>query len=280
MKRLARRAFAGGILAVAAAAAAADVVHLTNGRKLEGVLAESGVDRVRIRLEFGEIEVPANMVARVERSDSALREYQERRAALLAGQAGAAEWTALARWARDAGLDHAAAEAALRAIELEPDAAGASGLLGALGYLRDEVTGQWLPYAEAMSRQGYRNVRGTWLSSDEAAALEATEERARREAASAQRDDRLAQAIEMLALAQLADSYQAYPPHAVTWVTPVWGFPVLPGVGGGHFEPGPTPCLRCGIRRDGLPLRNPGSLLPVSGGGHASTVVPPRLPGR
>ncbi|MGH9464614.1 MAG: hypothetical protein ACRD0X_03140 [Thermoanaerobaculia bacterium] len=267
------RSLLGVLLGTVALATPAwgDVVHLVNGRKLEGVIAEVGEQRVLIRLEFGDLALPRAMVARVERADSALLEYQARRAMLTAQGAGPEQWLELARWARDAGLEHAAAQAALRAVELAPGSAEAAGLLTALDFLEDEATGQWLPFEEAMSRRGYVTFHGAWISREEATAALAAEAQHERERATADREGRLARAVELLAVAQVAGARSGppYPP----WGTPVWGYPVavFPGfidldVGRPikvPMRPQGAPSLPSRGALDDLLHRNPGSLLPV-----------------
>lgn len=252
------------VAGIVAAPAAADVVHLANGRQFEGVVASASGDSVRIRFEFGEIALPARLVASVEKGGSALAEFEERYAALAGrGTASAEDWLELARWARARGLDHGAARAALQAVEFTPEPEGAAALLAALGLVRDEASGQWLRYEEAMSRQGLVPFRGAWVTRAEAAALLAAEAREREELATAYRDDRLTRAVELLALAQLAEATTAWPP--VIGV-PLFGFPVVVSPGFVHVRPHVTPLPWAPGQEDVLDdllHRNPGSLLPV-----------------
>ncbi len=249
---------------IVAAPATADVVHLANGRSFEGVVAELGEERLRIRFDFGEIAIPRHLVTRVEKTSSALAEFEGRWAA-LAGRAGAggADWLELARWARAAGLDRAAAQAALRAVELEPDVPGAAPLLTALGLVLDEGSGQWLRHEEAMARRGLVPFRGTWVEREEVSAVLAAEARTVAAEATAEREARLARAVELLALAQLAEATAARDPVAGL---PLYGWPVFVSpVFVPVKVPRRPPPLAPGqddVLHD-LLHRNPGSLLPV-----------------
>ncbi len=254
------------LLAVAFAVAgpvAADVVHLNNGRKFEGVIAEVGAERVLVRFEFGDLAVPRRLVARVEKGSSALLEFEARRTTLAGRpEARAEDWLELARWALAAGLEHAAAQAALTAVQLDPELAGAAALLGQLGYLQDETSGQWLRYEEAMSRKGYIQFRGSWMPGSEAAAILDAEAREAAERAVAQREDRLTEVVELLALAELAEASR--PPQIGV---PVYSYPVvaIPGFFP-HFhrkKPLVPPSPQARDVLDDLLHRNPGSLLPV-----------------
>ncbi len=244
--------------------AAADAVHLANGRTLEGVVAREADGTVRIHLEFGEIALPAHLVLRIEKEASALAEFEARWAELaLRADASGEEWLELARWARAAGLDHGAGQAALRAAEFAPESGPAGALLASLGFLRDEGSGQWLRYEEAMVRSGRVLYAGTWVAAAELAAREAAEARARQESLSADREDRLTRAVELLVLAQVAEttaersSGMGIPLYAYPFVVSSVFVPVKP-----HHAPLPWARGQAGVLDD-LLRRNPGSLLPV-----------------
>ena len=55
-----------------ASIASADTVLLANGHRIENVVAESAADGVTIRFSYGEMKLPAGMVAGVENSESSL----------------------------------------------------------------------------------------------------------------------------------------------------------------------------------------------------------------
>lgn len=75
MKPIRRLAFA---LLLLGPAARADVVHLHNGRTIEGEVVEHTTERVAIKLPAGKISFPTSQVERVERRRTAQQEFGER----------------------------------------------------------------------------------------------------------------------------------------------------------------------------------------------------------
>jgi len=63
-------------------AVSADDVFLKNGRKFEGVIAETTDTQVRIRMQGGVVSLPKSQVLRVESKDSDLSGYLRRKEAL------------------------------------------------------------------------------------------------------------------------------------------------------------------------------------------------------
>ena len=280
--------------------AAADTVYLANGEVFEGVIAEVGAKAVEIRLPYGEIRLPRNRVARVERSSSVFEEYLRRKQALGRG-ARARQWLDLALWARSAGFEDGVREAALRTAALDPRLAGLSPVMTSLGYALDEETGRWLSEDELLRRRGYVRVAGEWVSPEalEVQARAAEAERQRRlESRRADREDTLTQAITLLAASEVARSQaeQAgqtggggiplYPagPFGTSVAYPVAIFPGAlgaphrgrgrpPEAGGGQRDGsggsgGPPPNEAPAPRAhhggyDGLAVRQPGSIIPL-----------------
>ena len=70
------------LLLLTAVPAFADDVYLVNGRKFEGVIAETAGSQVRIRMQGGTLSLPKDQVLRVEAGDSNLAEYLRRKEAL------------------------------------------------------------------------------------------------------------------------------------------------------------------------------------------------------
>jgi hypothetical protein len=153
--------------------AAADDVHLTNGRAFENVVAEVVGDRVAIRLPSGVIRIPKSKVARIERKETALETFLDRRFALVEHRGSAADWLELARWARDHGLDSGYLEAARRAADLDPKLEGLAPLMRDLGLLFDEDSDRWRTESEIMLRRGYVRYHGAWVTAVERAEAEA-----------------------------------------------------------------------------------------------------------
>lgn len=267
----------------------ADVVHLANGRSMEGVILEETPTQILLRLPFGEIGLPRTSIARIERGRSPLEEFLDRQAALERDLSGAAEWLELALWAERQGLDHSAREAVLVAARLDPGLPGLASPMATMGYEYEPNLAIWIPYEELMRRRGYVQSNGRWLSPDEALAVERAQQVAASTAAERQRRDRLARALEMMVVAQMVRAEEERRLREESAVVrdgiPLWGgYPVL--IAPGYW---PRPPLRPmphrrgdgrGSRhgdahRDAIVARPPGSLIPVTankshGGGFQS----------
>src|SRR3954454_19170615 len=87
------------LLSAVAVPAFADDVYLVNGRKFEGVIAETVGSQVRIQMQGGVLSLPQAQVLRIEAGDSNLAEYLQRKEALRKNpSARASDWLELARW--------------------------------------------------------------------------------------------------------------------------------------------------------------------------------------
>jgi len=271
------------VLGVAPRILIADVVHLTNGRTMEGVVREESPERVLLRLPFGEIGLPRSSVSRIERGRSALEEYLERRVELEQGWGKATEWLELARWAQREGLDHNAREATLIAARLDPGLPGLVPLMTAMGYEYEENLAVWMPHDELMRRRGYVLSDGRWLSPSQAVALHREQEAADVRELERRRQDRLARAMGMMVLTQMAQAEEdrrlRQEASAQPYGLPIWGgYPVVAAPG--YW---PRPPLRPELHRrghndgqrhadsgrrdsyrEGIVSRPPGSLIPVT----------------
>lgn len=227
------------VLLAAVVPATADDVYLTNGQVFEDVVARRDGDKVRIRLEHGEMGVPASWVVRIEASETPLAEYLRRREAQGPG-ASAGEWLTLARWARSQGLAEGAREAALHAAALDPDLEGLAPILQAAGFVFDEERGAWVTEAQLMTSRGYVRAGDVWVSAEALAERRRLAEEERAAAERQAREDRLDQVITLLALAQLQEAQEdrerretpVYSPYGA----PLLGAPVA--VFPGTFHPG------------------------------------------
>jgi hypothetical protein len=232
------------LLALAAALpAAADTVHLRNGRDYEGVIADRTAEGVRIRLAFGYIVIPDDQVLSIDKEASPLAEYLERKAALLASpDARAAEWLALARWAKSNDLAQGVREAAEIAAELDPGLPGLDPLLRPFGIVFEEKTGRWLPLAEVMARRGLVSFEGEWMTAADRRSLLAERERERAIAAQEATARRLAAVAAALAAREAAEARQyelaQQEPSGLeigdwaewdAWGLPFWGWGFAPG---------------------------------------------------
>ena len=266
------------LLAVAAlpGVAHADDVYLANGRKFEGVVAESTDSEVRIQIQGGVLVLPKSQVLRVESGDSNLAEYLRRKEALKRSQAQATGWLELARWAKVRQLDQAARESALAAAALDPRLEGLAGVLRGYGYVLDEELDRWVTYADSMRRRGFVQSGGEWIGREEyQARVRAGEEQeararaAREERSRVAREDRLAALTELAIARDLAQSSQPAPGPYTPWGTPVImipGYvtvpPVLPPGGGMDPHPAPVPPVREPRNASSSFRRVPGSLIP------------------
>lgn len=287
-------------LSLTGGVASADDVFLKNGRKFEGVIAETTDTQVRIRMQGGVVSLPKSQVLRVEEKDSDLSGYLRRKEALRKSpDAGAGDWLELARWAKTQGLEQGAREAALVAAELDPRLEGVATLLRGYKYSFDEQLGRWISYEESMRKRGFVFTQGAWISREELA------ERARLQQESdahvarlreAARAERAARQTEMLLATQTAllqetirdrERDAAY----VSPYAPTYGWPVVvvPGFfpprchrgdcnppgggggdGGGHHNRPPGPTNRSTF------THVPGSLIPGGELGGRSSFSPDR----
>jgi hypothetical protein len=250
------------LLSLVAVPVLADDVYLVNGRKFEGVIAETTDSQVRIQMQGGTLSLPKEQVLRVENGDSSLAEYLRRKEALKKNPAArASDWLELARWARAKELDQATREAALAAATLDPKLDGLGPLLRGYGYVLDPQLDHWVPYAESMRRRGFVLSGGQWITREEYQARQRVQEEelaqrraARQEEARAAREDRLA------ALAELSMVRQMAQPQVPLYGNPLYANPVA--VFPGWWVPSPGPGPRPPHRRDSEFTHVPGSLIP------------------
>lgn len=259
-------------------AAAADDVLLTNGESFEGVIAEREGEHVRIRLEFGELRLPAASVARIDHASSALADYLEWRRRLRSEGGTAREWLELSRWARGRGLDHGSREALLEAASLDPHLDGLAPGMRDLDYVFEAALDRWIPYAEHMRRAGLVLHRGEWVRPESRAAEPAADRDPGRPV-----EEALARTVELLARAELEretrETRQATrPAPAVPYGFPVAHFPgwwLAPAAA----DPGDGPSAEPAPAAPALPpdlfRRPPGSLLPVGGANSGSRIRQP-----
>ncbi len=266
-----------------AGALAADDVLLTNGETFEGVIAERQGEHVRIRLEFGELRLPAASVARIERSESALGEYLERRQRLLDEGGTAQAWLELGRWARARSLSHGYREALLEAAALDPHLDQLAPGMRDLEYVLDAELDRWISYAEHLRREGPRPEPRAAEPPRDPEADTVTEA--------------LSRTVELLALAQLEretretrQTTRAAPTvpygYPVAYFPGWWVPPPAPGPGAelpdATAAPPPEPppdlfrrqpgsLLPVGGANSGTRFRQPGSLLPARAGARAGT---------
>ena len=287
-------------LTLTGGAVSADDVFLKNGRKFEGVIAETTDTQVRIRMQGGVVSLPKSQVLRVESKDSDLSGYLRRKEALRrSADTRAQDWLELARWAKVQGLEQGARDAALLAAELDPGLEGVATLLRGYKYTFDQELGRWLSYEESMRKRGFVFTQGAWISREELAErarLQREAEVQAQQMREAARAERAARQTEMLLATQTAllqetvrerERQQYVAPYAgYGWpVVVVPGYfprpchhgdcnnnPPSPGGGGGEGG-GAQPNRPSGGHTRSNFTRIPGSLIP---GGYESSSSPDR----
>ncbi|MHC4661459.1 MAG: HEAT repeat domain-containing protein [Planctomycetota bacterium] len=149
--------------------AAADIVILKNGGRIEGEVIDQG-DSVLVRIKDG-------MTTTIQRKDikeiiikkSPLQIYEEKSFALadddLLGH------YALGLWCLDQGLNKEAEIELEKVIALDPEHEGARKQLG-----HEKADGKWLTKEEVMTQKGFVKYRGKWMKKEEAEALQKKEE--------------------------------------------------------------------------------------------------------
>jgi hypothetical protein len=161
-----RPTLAFAALAGLAAGASADVVHLKNGRKLEGKAERREDGTLLLRTLHGTARLAAAEVARVEPKRHLIDEHAERAAAV--DVADAAGQLALARWCLEHEWRAQAQVHAQYVVEVEPHNVAARTILD-----HTLLDGRWMPRAEALRAQGLVQYRGKWMSEADAAAAHA-----------------------------------------------------------------------------------------------------------
>jgi len=159
------------------ASARADIVHLTNGRSVEGKVSETP-DKVTVAMSQGSVSFPRAQVQRIERSESVLEAFERRRTALPADDAAAR--AALGVWALGERMDRQAKELFREALAIDPNQAEARQRLGYVLF-----DGKWMTPDEKMQALGLVRFESAWMTP--AAVTEIKRARAEAQAAEDQR---------------------------------------------------------------------------------------------
>ncbi len=176
--RLCSALAAFGVTVALCSSAFADRTILVGGTVLEGKAIRKG-DKVIVRLESGEITVPADTVERIEKSESVVGQFDARYAALPKGDVKAR--LALADYCRDHSMRAEERKLLLEVIDLDRDNAVAR---ARLGFVKSE--GGWLTREDALRAKGLVEHDGQWMTPADVAALERA--RLEREAAAERRE--------------------------------------------------------------------------------------------
>jgi hypothetical protein len=155
--------------------AGADILHMKDGRQVEGVVVEETDTVVRLRTRLGVLDFRRADIERIERKKSAIEEFEERWARAESGD----DFHALGLWAEERRMRKEVKKCMRRAVEVDPDHEGAHTWLG---HVRHE--GEWMTPEERDRRlrdaerarrgaEGLVEYRGRWVTPEEKANLEA-----------------------------------------------------------------------------------------------------------
>jgi len=159
--------------------AAADVIVLKAGGRIEGEVVEQRPDRVVIDVPAGRITLPRTLIEKTIVGSSSLAEFRARATRLAEGDVEG--WLALADWARAHELQTQSRDAYQHVLWIQPLNAAAHQALGHVF-----VSGHWMTQDDAYRARGYVQFEGNWVSLEERQAM--MEERA---AYAAERRERL-----------------------------------------------------------------------------------------
>ena len=146
-------------LTLACGTAYADLVHLKNGKVIEGkTRRENG--KVYITQPNGTIIISEDRVDFIEPKDTALDIYFQKYKAIDETKDGAAgEFVKLARWCNDKSMNNQAAECYQKALALDPDNAEAH-----VGIGQVKVNGVWLNADDANVARGLVKYGDSWVT--------------------------------------------------------------------------------------------------------------------
>ena len=164
------------LVGLLAGAAVADIIHLKNGRQLEGqILSEEG-GKLKVKTVAGVVEIARADVARIEVKKTPAQEYGERLAALAPDDAEG--YYQLALYCRENGLKKEEKELYAKVLGIDGQHAGANAAVGNVEY-----EGEWMTPAERdrrkgsaddaeMRAKGFVQYEGRWVTPEEKENLE------------------------------------------------------------------------------------------------------------
>jgi hypothetical protein len=150
----------------------ADIVHLKNGKKVEGEVAP-GAKPGTVEIRTGEgtsVTIPDGDVLKIEKLPSPLEDFERKRQALPAGDLDALDDLLL--WTRERRLGTKAKAVSRKILEIDPNHEEAR---KELGYVLFE--NRWVPEGELRKRNGLVRFQGEWMTSAEKARREAESSR-------------------------------------------------------------------------------------------------------
>ncbi len=165
---------AGILLALLGSLALADVVVLKDGRRIEGKVVRKTETEIVVETAVGEMKFPRSEVKEIIEKKTRDEEYEER----LEACESAEDFYQLGRWCQRNRLKRRAEKLFRRAIEKDPDHAGARKELGFVRHGDDWVTPEErdrriaAEYEAEMKAKGFVRFEGRWVSPEEKAHLE------------------------------------------------------------------------------------------------------------
>jgi hypothetical protein len=195
-------------LAMAALSAppiAADVVHLKNGQRLEGDTIEAD-GQVAIHSAVGELRIPMDMVARIERGPSIEAEALRKLEATSPTDVDAR--AAIASELESNGAATLARRIYGDVLAIDPDHPVAR---RALGYVRCD--GEWLIEDDCRRQRGQVLYQGRWVTTDERTVLETLEHQRRQSELERLRAEILVESARLEAQRQAPPRYSDYDPY-------------------------------------------------------------------
>jgi hypothetical protein len=203
--------------AALAGLAGADVLHLSGGGRIEGVLVRETLSSVTLDVGMGEVSLPRSRVARIELKESALTAYRRRLEAIDPVDARA--YVLLARFAGQSGLRTESREVWARVLALDP--ANVEAHL-ALGHVL--LDGRYVEEAEANRAMGFVHFEGRWMSPAEQASLLREREQGRADERRVEEARRAAREAEERARRAEDEAARARAAAPGPGNPPIWGY--------------------------------------------------------
>lgn len=163
------------VLVAFSIAAFGDVLHLKDGRRIEGVVTEETSKIVRVKTRLGVLEFKPSEVKSITRGKTKHQEFEERWEAAKTAE----EFFQLGQWAEKKRMRKETRRAMKEAVKLDPKHAGANGWLGLVEYQGEWMTPEERDQRMAADREAQMRARGLvrygerWVTPDERDKLEA-----------------------------------------------------------------------------------------------------------
>lgn len=151
-------------LVALASAANADVLRLSGGGRLEGVIVRETATNVTVDVGMGQVSLPRSRVATIERRESPLSTYRNRLDAINPGDAPA--YALLAKFASQNGLRTQSRQMWARVLAIDPTNVEAH-----LALEHVLLGGRYVDEEEAYRANGFVYFDGRWMTQAEQSSL-------------------------------------------------------------------------------------------------------------